>query len=197
MPIYQGLRPPQTRLPGKMGSDEGLLPPRSTDGSTRRSAEKGGRACSPKHRDRIIARHHMKLGRTFRRLHGCWMCMNLLSDFLDKQNPWGVCRGWWLLMVLKSLFLAVVMINMPGYTGLYIIHINWDRIAFSNFNDSMILFFQRWGISISHRIHTWSTCLHLPYKLTLHVGQRYGVLVAPCFFKGFFPGPTVSRNFGN
>ena len=35
----------------------------------------------------------MKLDRTFRRLHGCWMCMNLLSDFLDKQNPWGVCRG--------------------------------------------------------------------------------------------------------
>ena len=77
----------------------------------------------------------------------------------------------------EILILAVVMVNMPGYTGLHIIHINWDRIAFSNFNDSMILFFQRWGISISHRIHTWSTCLHLPYKFALHVGQRYGVLV--------------------
>jgi len=33
----------------------------STDGSTRRSAEKGGRACSPKRRDRIIARHHMNV----------------------------------------------------------------------------------------------------------------------------------------
>eukprot|EP00434_Breviolum_minutum_P031505 symbB.v1.2.027859.t1/scaffold2892.1/size67796/1 len=33
----------------------------STDGSTRRSAEKGGSACSPKRRDRIIARHHMNL----------------------------------------------------------------------------------------------------------------------------------------